>query len=664
MDKTENKRSFLKERLPYYFAWLLGIIFTGCFFHILRTDLLDADMSSEMVLGRLLRDEGGILSKNWLYSTEVRVLSIQLVYKLFFYILGDWHWVRTLSIVFTLSLLAASYAFFAERMRLGTAGLGCALLLLLPFSREYGQFVIMNGGYIPHIIFMLLTLALLPRRPSLKISAVCLLLNAVLAFMTGLSGVRCLLILYIPLCLTCLGLIIYFAVFRKEREGFPGLKRDLVWLTGSSVFLTLIGGAGVLVNVRVFTRLYSFVNYVGKTGIKNWSPLGIVSFCIKSFGNIFGAGSIENLSAAGLVGAAAAYLFCALLSALAVLTLINFKKYGFEHKFTVLFAAAGFLFNAAVCSLTDILISRYVMPSAVFFIPAVSVYLIYLKERGNTRICRGAWAAGLLYAAVSIGCFCVNPSYRDLGDFDPHTVEGEAYRQAAAWINANGYTEGVGTFWHSNMITEMTDGKAEMWIIRNGNGIRYKNKDWIGFRMLRWLQKRSHTYIYPRRGRIFLLLISDEADYDRLGLFADKKHLLYSNLGINIYGYASYDEMLRNVCGKNLHKVMKAGPKDKQRESKYSRIWLRPGYSTSGPGLSLPRGRYKLAVDCEIKNGQRLGGKIRFRLHGDKKLPFELKDGLNEIPFSLDNYAGFLELVIDNPNEDKATLKSTKIICD
>ncbi len=36
------------------------------------TYFIDADMSSELVLARQLSREGGILSKNWYYSSELR----------------------------------------------------------------------------------------------------------------------------------------------------------------------------------------------------------------------------------------------------------------------------------------------------------------------------------------------------------------------------------------------------------------------------------------------------------------------------------------------------------------------------------------------------------------------------------------------------------------
>ena len=41
---------------------------------------LDADMSSELALASHLAKEGKLVSDTWLYSTEVRVLSTQLVF--------------------------------------------------------------------------------------------------------------------------------------------------------------------------------------------------------------------------------------------------------------------------------------------------------------------------------------------------------------------------------------------------------------------------------------------------------------------------------------------------------------------------------------------------------------------------------------------------------
>lgn len=72
-------------------------------------DLLDADMSSELILGNLLKQSGGILSDQWHYSTEVRVLNTQLVYSMFFHLFDDWQTVRIFGNITLYLVLLASY---------------------------------------------------------------------------------------------------------------------------------------------------------------------------------------------------------------------------------------------------------------------------------------------------------------------------------------------------------------------------------------------------------------------------------------------------------------------------------------------------------------------------------------------------------------------------
>ena len=113
----QNVLNYFKERWPYYGILLLGIVFTVAVFAYYGRGLLDSDMSSEMILGKLLHDEGGIVSKNWCYSTEIRVISTQIIYKLGFYFFDDWHWVRTAATGVLLLLLMGCYCFFSERMK-------------------------------------------------------------------------------------------------------------------------------------------------------------------------------------------------------------------------------------------------------------------------------------------------------------------------------------------------------------------------------------------------------------------------------------------------------------------------------------------------------------------------------------------------------------------
>lgn len=77
--------------------WLgvcLALLF--CYWRSWSTNQLDSDMASEQILAHQLAQEGGILSPNWYYSTELRVVNTQLVMAPLFRLFSSWHTVRVL----------------------------------------------------------------------------------------------------------------------------------------------------------------------------------------------------------------------------------------------------------------------------------------------------------------------------------------------------------------------------------------------------------------------------------------------------------------------------------------------------------------------------------------------------------------------------------------
>ena len=81
-EKTQSSKISLSTLLPWLFfaavagAWVL--------FYLLRVEkLIDADMSSEMVLSDILAKQGGIITPDWKYSTEIRVLNNQIIFSIF-----------------------------------------------------------------------------------------------------------------------------------------------------------------------------------------------------------------------------------------------------------------------------------------------------------------------------------------------------------------------------------------------------------------------------------------------------------------------------------------------------------------------------------------------------------------------------------------------------
>ena len=99
-----------------YLPWLVfaGTLFVLVFFLARYTVYtLNSDASSELVLAKHLADQGGgLLSKNWYYSTEVKVLCDQLAFELMFFFTDNWRIARMGGTLILIGLMLLSlYSF-------------------------------------------------------------------------------------------------------------------------------------------------------------------------------------------------------------------------------------------------------------------------------------------------------------------------------------------------------------------------------------------------------------------------------------------------------------------------------------------------------------------------------------------------------------------------
>ena len=674
MHITDKVRTFFKERWPYYAAWLLGIIFSVFVFHAFRDNLLDADMSSEMILGKLLCEEGSLFSDNWLYSTELRVFNVHLIYKYLFCFLSDWHLVRTLAIAVILLLLAFSYAYFSERMQLGGAGLLCGLFFTVPFCLQYGQFVLYAGVYFPHVFFMLWALALAVRFRSPVPSAALLACNMLLAFCSGLGGVRGALLIYIPLVLTALCLIGYYRYIGREDNKPEDLTDKINYLLVSSALLFMSYIPALIINAKILSRHYSFVNFAAAKQKFHFDLLGLFKSAYDSVVSVFGGKYYYDIQCDSGIRVAAAALFCLDLLSAIIFLFVRFKRLKFEHKYILLFAVIGFACNTAACFITGKMVARYIMLSLLMWLPVLAIFLNTLREWQMKAAYNCALITASAYLCLQLAVFCRYPFFHDNVVDDPGyinclvhcpaSVHCGYHKAAAEWLLKNGYRCGFATFWHSNLLTEYSDGKIEMWTLRNGGPFRYLDTDWVDFRIVPWLQYRSHVY-EPPRGKVFLMLSSAEAAQDKQHLYADSKYLVYKNPGLRIYGYDSYERILDNRCGKNLNGIIKVySPAKVLQKDRSEHLRLRPYWSVSGPSLVLLKGRYKLVMDCDIPSQKGLEGRIRFRTADGKehKLPFKLRGGINEIPFILEENVSRWGIDIKNKSKRSVSINKTEIV--
>ncbi|MBQ7501635.1 hypothetical protein IJT93_02825 [bacterium] len=657
---------YFKERWPYYAVLTAGIAVTVLIFYCQGLKLLDSDMSSELVLGKLLNDEGGILSDNWCYSTELRVIGAQIAYKLFFYFSDNWHLVRTLSAAVLLFILMSSYCFFAERWNLGKTGLLCGLVLLLPFSADYVCFVIWGGYYLPHLAFLFLALGLARPFKTERSNKIAIVLSAVLAFLAGLGGIRSALIIYAPFVLTSAFFAVGY-VLSERRDGVGGETKDkLLHFAKISAVAVLGNLTGICVCFGYLSHIYK-INGFGRVGITDVIPSLIFDFALRSFNSVLGYTGF-GISLNADVFRALFVLICLVLPALAC---IKFSKLEPEGKFTVAFAVIGFAFNAVVCCMSQQMQVRYLLPSLMMLFPTAAVILNYFDGQGlklikNIFIGLAALCLSVQTVSFAVKPYCTNSADKRASNYsfaygdekyNNRTVSSDYFEDAVRFLLKHKYSKGFATFWHSNILTELSDGKIEMWTVDNKGAVI---GSWTRLKKYAWLQDQRHLTKEPK-GKVFLFLNKKELKFDPAKLYADKKHLIFKNKEFAIYGYSSARAMYNNLCGKKLNRIMKIKTSaGKIRECGSGLISLEPGAELLGPYLHACREKYELVVDCAGNCGSSCKGLLVYGRSGRKK-EFRLANGLNIIHLNIEDGESEWRLEIANRSEKSLKIKSLRL---
>lgn len=227
--------------------------------------LLDSDMSSELVLSHLLRQEHKLVTQDWFYSTELRVFNIHWAFTPLFFLFDNWLKVRQIGTFIVLALMVASCAYFCWQAGIRQLFPLVAALMMTPVSDAYFRILLLTISYPPYITATFFTMGLLfqymktPRRRTQMVQLVVLTAFAVLL---GTNGLRQLLILYLPLFLSALLL----AVLRSPAQASDTLP-ELDTQTGRMLLgstLALVGaGIGWQINAKVLRHIYHYTSQEG-----------------------------------------------------------------------------------------------------------------------------------------------------------------------------------------------------------------------------------------------------------------------------------------------------------------------------------------------------------------------------------------------------------------
>ncbi|MBQ8768467.1 MAG: hypothetical protein IJZ15_02300 [Oscillospiraceae bacterium] len=456
------------EEIFFFLCSVLSIILT--FFA--TANCIDSDASSELVLSNHLAENGGILTADWGYSTELRVLNTQLVYAPLFKIFKDWHMVRFFGALILQAILVGSFYVFTKATGISKKVFFISSgLFLLPVSVCYGRIVLYNGYYIPHIAISMVIAGLVfaknegrsPRWITIRTLAL-----LVLSFLGGLGGIRQGMMTHAPLLLA---VFIYYVMddIVCKRESGEHTKKRLVYLLnaiGSAVFFFF----GYLVNTGILAHKYEFSDYsenmIGLIDVARFKDIAY------GFMHHFGfRDEIKLMSTLGVLSVLGVFLAIACI----IVAIVQLVKYKAHKDVSKALPSVMFLSFLAVMLVVFIVLGKYYY-FVLYFTPVVAWYIPVLVQTlcDRPKEVKGLDMRRVLPMAAAVIIF-LNGAVNGINFLD-HTkfeqkYEGLVFKDreitqklapVVDFLVENGYERGYAEFWNGNIITEMSDGAVRI----------------------------------------------------------------------------------------------------------------------------------------------------------------------------------------------------------
>ena len=523
-------------------AFLILIVLNICW----GEHWIDSDMAAEMIFSKLLSDEGKIIATaDWYYSTEFRVLYTQLIMGPLHRIFSDWHVIRVITNVVFYVLMFVSFCFVCKPLEIKKRNVWlCALALFVPVSEAVMTHLQMGNTYMSHVILCFVTFGLFlrladrERKVLSKGFVIYSVVFAVLCVILGISGVRYLLDLLVPMVLTGVVFVMRgqkFAVLRDEpsKESMTGLlKSERMRYLYVGLFGAVCACIGYLINALYISKIFQFQTYDTTyfIAVHEGVFMDRVQNALGELLQMFGY--IENRAFLSLRGIITILAFVMI----GVLGYVWVKAMGWGkaqgeavgeaseqnlRQFTVLFAGVSLVLHLFVFIFTtSTMVDRYFIPIAIFFLLTLAIYMEW-ESRVFDR---------MAVCLVLGGCLCMAglKTYYSFVTNDKN----ETRYEVAEYLMEEGYTFGYASYWNSNIMTEVSNGALDManlWSLETMGDFKWSSK--------------VSSY-EPKEGKIFLIAQTDELYALEEHGMLDKQEIIFVNEDYTVLHFDSQEEFL------------------------------------------------------------------------------------------------------------------------
>ena len=527
---TPRKKISLESFLPW--VWLVCAYCITLGVLIVRGEgYIDSDMSGEMILADLLNQEKDLLlSKNWGYSTEIRVFYLQLIYRITLLIFPhNWFAARMLGQAVWLLLLVLCMLYAGHTLGLRGCGVWAAAALICPFGTDHLWFCLFSGSYIPHIILTLLSFALAIQfvHSSEKKTAFCLvplLLLALVSFANSLGSLKGLMAVYLPMLMAA---VLAFVFSLHSGPGPVSVhSAEFRFLIGA-VVSAASAAFGYLVNSVVLAARYDFMNQNGLT----WNKLDLNAFLdsIAGFLSLFGFPHGNVMSLYSVLGAFSFIIVAAVLISL-VFLIRNYQSLSFGTQLLLVTFLCSVILQASIFSFTENSLGYVLSYWWLTTIPMVFLLLQAAWQQFSFRLpagrllCAAAFMLCMVFVSIaSTHTYFTSAAFRAVPEM----------RAAEEWLLENGYREGYALFWKANVLTEWSSGQLDVRVV-DGYHLDVTEPH-------SWLEKHSHQT--PPKGKVFLLTTASELWGAHKESIRNDYNVYWDENDYLIMAFDSYDEM-------------------------------------------------------------------------------------------------------------------------
>ena len=513
MKKTEKQsHKFHGAETAFFVLFALTVLALGAFCIFCPDNLMHSDTTAEVVLSKLLAEEGGLLSKNWFYSTEIRIVYSHLIMIPLFWIFSDYTLVKFISVFIFYILLLYAYYMLGKRFYMERKWhFLCLALLFAPLSNEYLDMMFVGCFYTSQVICTYLVLSfVMKKEKGRKGTMLRGILLCVSALILGLSGLRYLASLYLPMLLAYL-----FVVLAEPGEQ----KKENVRAILFSGVMTGFAGVGFLINKFYLAVHYSF----DTTSEVAFVPIGEVPerflTSIRLMLEFMGYREIKVVSGLGIVNAIKCLFFVAFIGMIFYLWKKRMEILGRAERFLLYFFVFLFLINWYMLIFTNVLMQyRYWLPVYVIGVLLIGIFM----QKWTPQIKLQKITMAVFLAGVVLGSL-YGELWQDLKYNDCEKRYG--YME---FLEQNDYDFGYATFWNASVTEYLSDGEIKVGNLGGQNGVAAPYE---------WLTPKSYYRAGFHEGKTFLLLARTEeagmlkGDYtvmeDAVCVYQDEYYAIY-----------------------------------------------------------------------------------------------------------------------------------------